>query len=609
MALEAPPKPRSAWKPGSGWISAGLLIVAFALLATVIAAPFSFIVEPADRPWYLTWRVLVASVGFVIVLWGIRSRVRARTAQRGRPAIAEPRQGELLGATRLYLAEVATAYADRLIELKAAIDFAERLISPDKVRSRTVESVQVRGDTVRRTCAVHYKQLQTEQRARSGRGKPSTIYLPLVRFKRGHLVDSLSITDRSGKQVTSMSNRNYMVLIGVCVVQLMRASLTVGSRRDARRVHAMLLGQCLLNRPLTAGETTNDRTEEHLARLAELREVEVRDRVTAELLCALVALAQTTYAIVVAWDAAEAQPYFELSYAERLSEKSMAQPPPSWALGDDGWRKALRLIRGMYRQIKAEARALLGIGPVDLHVDASRAKKSSSYHLELLAPEGHYVASARFYDAKSRKRVGGNPNPRLYRLDKPYYRCPPPNGAATAHLYTRGFSERADVARPSLHVRFAEVPPGSVGRAWLVSASLLIIIWVIGVSPFYTDPKASSSPTANLSSLLFTVPIALIGVLGATARERDGLTLTSRLSLLCSSLVALASLALDQLMRADRIAHTLAWPAVAMVTHPIWISLMLATLLQVLFVGIRSLTRFFSWRRVLRRGHVELLPE
>jgi len=128
------------------------------------------------------------------------------------------------------------------------------------------------------------------------------------------------------------------------------------------------------------------------------------------------------------------------------------------------------------------------------------------------------------------------------------------------------------------------------------------------VSPFYTDPKASSSPTANLSSLLFTVPIALIGVLGATTRERDGSTLTSRLSLLCSSLVALASLAFDQLMRADRIAHTLAWPAVAMVTHPIWITLMLATLLQALFVGIRSLTRFFSWRRVLRRGHVELLP-
>lgn len=597
------------------WIGVGIVLVA--LLTTMIASAFSVTVPNDFQDGYLALRVGMAFLGAVAL--GVGVWMRAAPTQSAKQWVdASPE--EVLRASRAYVPEVWRAHSSGMLSRDAAMDFVEQLISPQLARARTTETIDITSNSVVRKCYLNFRPRERRVRGpRWGRGAaaPDLQYLPVVRFKRGHLIDGLTIKDRSGKRLTAMTNREYLVLLGVCIIHLIQASFDVRTGKDARQISAFFLGQCLPHRPLKDQETPKERSDWHRQRINTVLKRQVKDEVTARLLCNLVALAQTTYAVVIASDTADMQSYFELSYADGLLERvslPAAKPTDPGSSARARLKSAAVRARDFYRTLKREARALLGIRPIDLYVDVSRATKSDSYHLELEAPGGNYVQTVRFYDERTGRRVRLGGNASVYHVGKPHFRCPKPYGGATAHLYTRGFSAKNDLGVPMLHIRFAEVPPGSIGRAWVVAVSLLLIIWVIGASPFYTLPNPSGSAAAtapaaaNLSSLLFTVPIALTAVLGITASDRDGATLTARVSLLASGFVALVSLIVDQLMRAERLIVGAVWPSVALMKNPVWISLLIFSFLHVVLLGIRALYRFFSWRRLVRAGQTQRLP-
>lgn len=585
-------------------------MIALAILSTSIAGYFSVSIPTDLLPWYRGIRAIEATLGLVLAVWGIKRRAYSNGPEVDtKPEV--PSTSELLKATRSFVDRVWSSDLHHELSHQQAIDFVQMWMSPETSRGRTYETVSLGQDSIRRTCSIHLEPLPGRKGRIWSRASRTNQYVPIARFRRGHLVNNLSIHDRSGRTVSSLPNGEFMVLIGVCVRILTQAAVDFKTAGATKRAYALLLGQCLISRPLSDSETLAQRATEVASILKTTSGVRIRDTVTVTVLCTLIALAQTTYAIVVPAPPGESRLFFELSYDERLLERS--QPGgPSAASGSakklSAFQRLRTFLHSQYVRVLSGARALLRLRPTTVHVDVSRAMKSDSYHLECKAPDGYYFAAARFYDARTSKRVARTPTPRLYNFEEPYFRCSPPNGGGGIHLYSRGFAGRHDIHLPSLSLRLSEIPPGSTARAWVVSASLLIIIWIIGATPFYTDPNSKDVASASLSSLLFTVPIALIGVLGAASREPDAANLTSRGSLVMSALLALVSLTLDQLMRGGKIPHDAAWPAIAMVTQPIWIVLLVVTLVQTCLVGGRALVRFFKWRRLVISQTAQRLP-
>lgn len=590
------------------WARRGMAIAGFTLFSVSLGAQFivhAFRIAPNDDQayWFHLLRLIIAFIAFALIMifihWSAR-RDFGRHHRRGEPGNVEldPTDEQIVDAGLELTERALREYESTELDKTTAFNFVHRLLEPASVRSRMVESITVSENSVRRTCAVEFEPLSDLEPESTTRTTPDLI--PVLRMDRGQLVNDLDLRDIDSRQVQTYNHDAYMLLVAVCILKLLDAAIDPQllqtdklSKQRFVQLRRLMVGRTVIRDPLRPRETVESRADSFLEEL--MSQIVICEELEARLLCQLVALTQVTYAIVARVEASTSAPTrFLYSYREDLPQRPVKLASPrkkSWLLQD-------------------ELRAPLGVDPVEVHVDASRAKKAASYHLEVEAPPGYYVAETWVYDRRTGRAAAKESLRGVYRLSTPYYRCKPPRGDSFAHLYTRGFL-RSRIEQPFLYVRFAEKPPGSMGRAWLVSLALLALVWLFGVAAstqVAASPQGGSPETLGSidpGALLVAVPLAFVAVVGFTSRERGYAgTLLSQLSLAGSVALITLVLILLQLFQGGRMLPG-AWPSLVMVTHPAWIILLILATTHAAWTGTTLGVRYWRWRSLATQGNHE----
>ncbi|MGW4462368.1 hypothetical protein [Micromonospora sp. NPDC004704] len=195
--------------------------------------------------------------------------------------------------------------------------------------------------------------------------------------------------------------------------------------------------------------------------------------------------------------------------------------------------------------IGGRMRILLGARPVQLAVSLANAGTGRSYHLKVQSPEGLYLRSQEFVDAKEylKRRAAKAPTP-------PYYRFRQRLGQSYAHFYARFLAEVPNVPlRPPPRIRFTfiEVPPGSLFRATVASSACFLLVLVVGNLMSHGHDPGTDAP-----AFLLAFPAVAATWLGFEAPSRRLLepTLTARLALVGTTLISVAASALYMAFKA-----------------------------------------------------------
>ena len=597
--------------PPHPWVNLALAIV---LLTGSFCARFLASIIHADPPtdpvpWlFEIVRVFIALAGGYFMWRYVQWRATARPMTKYTSVEPESTKPSASVLADNFVAHVLDQPLDRMTSGEAWT-FAQQFVQPSLSRGRVKETITVARGRTRRDCSVQFKPALDVNLGPDGKSKRE--FIPLARFKRGRVLTDLRIEDHDGFRLASLPHDEFMTLVGVCVRKLLRDCVdstemeqSLESQVQYIFVENALIGLCVLHRPLQDRESLEERAKLILGQVLNGlqgdsglnvdRGLDI-DKDKAELLCALVAQVQAVYGIVVRVSRPpEYSKTITYSYTEALFVNETLEDPRAGSGSSKSIDRKLELRR-RWRKIQNLMRQGLEVSLPEMRVDASRSRSSESYHLEVEAPPDYYVAEAWFYndDDGVKTSIHRGTSPGMYEWGRPHSRVTPACGETTTHVYTRSF-KNSDHLHPWLYVRFVERPPGSLGRALLVSAGLLITVWLIGVA---VSTSAGGQLRSDLGAMVFAIPIGLIAVFGFTSKERGYTgTLVSQGAIVGSILLAVVVLVALQLTEAKRLDSLPKWPSLLMVENPVWILLLLASLALTIGVAAVLGVRWLRWQ-------------
>jgi len=428
------------------------------------------------------------------------------------------------------------------------------------------------------------------------------IAFPILVPPKGELIDNIRVIAADGTELPVLPYRQYLQLVARTLRTLLdiafQADVDDGAHRNAFDAeHAALQG--IMRR---ADGDIDDPTGSqelqalvHAPKSATVGNQPVKNAAACELAAKLVRKLTSHYAIVAVVPCPP-DGRFVITY-ERMVTPSL---------------QLARRSDGSLNWIKARLRMLLGARPVDVTVGLENAPTTQSYHLIVDGREGAFVGwqeapglipyfnahAKRLRQERAERRDLEPPPP-------PYFRFRRRAGQTYAHFYARFFPEpKDDVPQgkvlPYIHLRFYEVPPGSVFRASVTAIAAGILIWIVGFITWRTG-----NPQTDAPAYLLAFPALAAGWLGYESQQGRLLegSLAARQSLVLTVVLSIAASGLFLTYRTDPSAMRWTIPydiAVFGIDSLAWAILMLASLLNAASISYMAIARAWEYAYLSR---------
>jgi hypothetical protein len=429
----------------------------------------------------------------------------------------------------------------------AAASKSEALL--DRLLQRELEAERERELEAKRK-----RELEPEKR---------TFLLPLVRIRRGKLIDNLSIRTEDGRRIGTLNIGEYYGLIE----WLIQANVLGLTDRDSLadveiddvtgRIRGLVRqAQFTVAEQLDEGEDTDrDLDAEAAKAVAWINEIEIPDRWTAG--------AER----VDAWY--EWRNRFR-DFCKAIRDAHLHVVPiecyPNQRVVLEYTYTQPYLLTQQGFGARDRTRYHLGLRPHEHHITVTEHRWAQSYHLEFIAPDDQYIHECRV--------VGAIPSTE----DMPpgsivSYSANGLRASDYAHVYIRESDrarkrERGDV-RVDLDCR--EKPPGLLGNVMVIALAEAVLIWAVGWRHNHYFQKGAGF-TADLPALLLAAPGLVVGWVGVqlSSERLRSTSMATMFGLILCGLIAIFSTA-AALFKAGGGAFG-GW---IHVDHPWWLGLML----------------------------------
>ncbi|TCC41975.1 hypothetical protein [Kribbella speibonae] len=413
--------------------------------------------------------------------------------------------------------------------------FAYLLLYPENTRRRIKESMDLREQLITKSASAEINRelndngdTKLEKRLDDDDGP---LYVPIMRPLKKRLITGLSVHDKSGSAIATLSHEESLVFLTRLLLKLFAETFDTSS--DYRSwsfkegVVFMAVMEAVLQIP--QDETTDSASRQSrrgeatngLRSLVTAKELRIADADSFERLCAVVRLLALNY-VIIAEHPSEHR--FLVRYSYRVPKRPIHR-------GKDV---------SFWAHMKGWTRALIRSDAAYLQVPVNKAKRCDSYHLVLTAPNGTHFARAILKDERGKSVA--KLSQRQFSLGSAYFRLGE-RGYQEAHFYSRQLWKSPNAAY--LDVRIQETPPGRLGRAALVAAFALFLAYVVGLS---SQSKAPEDLNLDFAAVLAAgIPSALAVlafVLGSTAEDSRVIAIFAVPSAVVTAVVALIGSAL-----------------------------------------------------------------
>lgn len=413
--------------------------------------------------------------------------------------------------------------------------FAHLLLYPESTRRRIKESMDLREHLITKSASAEITRELTELGDSKLEAQleedTGPLYVPIMRPLKKRLITGLSVYDKSGSSIPTLSHEESLVFLTRLLLKLFAETFHISS--DYRRwstqagVAFMSIMEAVLQIPNDEVASSDTRTIRRLHATNGFRAIVERigilpvDDESFERLCAVVRLLSLNYVII-----GEHPPEgrFLVRYSYRVPKVPLHRGNGS----------------GLWARTKGWTRSLLRSDAAYLQVPVNKAKRCDSYHLVLTAPNGTHFAQAVLKD-ESGKSVA-KVSQREFSLGTAYFRLGE-RGYQEAHFYSRQLWKAPTAS--FLDVRIQETPPGRLGRATLVAALALFLTYLVGRSSQSKGPSDLNLDFAAVLAAGIPTALAVLAfVLGSTASDSRVIAILAVPSAIATAAVALAGSAL-----------------------------------------------------------------
>lgn len=378
--------------------------------------------------------------------------------------------------------------------------------------------------------------------------------LAILMPRKGHLHDNSRITDGGGRLISALAYKEYRVLMGLTLRRLLISAFGKYEQvpDEVWNFESDYLELLLQYGVIKDGaRPTTTRITEVLQKFKTLeRVVPEEGKQYFELLMRLVQTVAVNYAVVAVVPSDVPARFF-------LIYESTEIP-------------GLQYPKKTFKTVGASLRTMLGAKPSSLRVSAANAMTCQSYHLIASTPEDQYLADL---DAPFISR-----RPDQVQTDSrvSYYRVRGRRGQHYFHLYSRLGGD----AKPSglrMDLRFAEVPPGSIGRAAVSALACFItcaaVAYISALPSSNVDGRLISAVDSNVAVFLLALPgIAAVwlGFEGGESRLFGG-AFAAKVSLVLTFVLSVSASILLLFQKAEVIAQVS--PGEIVRPHLLWLVL------------------------------------
>jgi hypothetical protein len=412
--------------------------------------------------------------------------------------------------------------------------FNRMLQESSQYLTRIAEAVEAREGCLSLDVVMDYalNDKTTERVIKSGE---QMILLPLIKLKKGVMLDNFEIRDADGRHVAPLLQEEANGLIATVITNLFRLAFLSDSPEEIGRkltdaeerlrwslinlaCHVDRVDAPTKNAILSLLDTTAvsvaDSGRVSVAdpgrvSVVDPGRVSVADTSSLDSLRRFCDFCADHYLIIV-----EA----ELPKGSRLSMKYRRTVPEYGRTAD--WNDRLRVR--------------LGLSPFRYSIPLRLPFDAPSYHFSMLGVPGQYLAHEALIDTRTGEQIKPvafdhvSPQPSLQgRLD---------SGLPYSHLYMRGL-HRAEVIDMSTRVEFDEIPPGALGGACVVSVACAVLIWFFAL----TQPGLQKTITtpSDLPAFLLAVPAFAATWIGQSV---DRILRSSSSAYVCLAISAILSI-------------------------------------------------------------------
>jgi hypothetical protein len=496
--------------------------VLFYLLDAVACGMVIFAATAHEDLWILISIACSAAIWACFRIW----RMSAVTTV-GRPADSNPVEVPQL-ANRIESLLTRSSSLD--LSAVQLTSFAHLLLYPESTRRRIKESMDLREQLITKSASAEITRelggLESSKLEAKLEEDTGPLYVPIMRPLKKRLITGLSVYDKSGSSIPTLSHEESLVFLTRLLLKLFADTFQVSSNYRhwglKEGVVFMAIMESVLQIPAEEMSDSKIRTNRrsHASNgfrgLVQKTELTPVDEDSFERLCAVVRLLALNYVIIGEHTPEER---FIVRYSYRVPKIPLHRG------------RAINLIA----HAKGWTRSLLRSDAAYLQVPVNKAKRCDSYHLVLTAPNGTHFAQAILKDeqGKSVSRV----SQREFNLGAAYFRLGA-RGYQEAHFYSRQLWKSPTAA--FLDVRIQETPPGRLGRAALVAGLMLFLTYLVGMSAQSKDiSDLNLDFAAVLAAGIPTALAVLAFVLGSTANDSRVIAILSAPSAIVTAGVAL----------------------------------------------------------------------
>ena len=462
-------------------------------------------------------RGLTSALQLRLIAVSIAIVVSAILLHIGRLAKADPPNNHPMGPEipdSPTIADIALAVqqASRKYKNEVLYLFQRILQEPTRYMTRINEKVEAREGCLCLDVVVDYafNDATTEMVHRAGE---RTILLPLIKPKKRVMLDNLEITN-DDKHVPALLQEEVNGLIVSVINNLFRLAFLSHTPNDIGRKLTDAeerLRWSLINLACHV-DCVDPATKNAILSLLDFSALSVVDSESLKSLRDFCDFCADHYFIVVE---------VELPAGSRLSMKYTRTVPEYGRTAD--WNDRLRVR--------------LGLSPYRYSIPLRLPFDAPSYHFSMLGVSGQYLLREALIDTRTGEQI--EPTVFSHMSPRPSLQGRHGSGLPYAHIYTRGL-DKAPVIDMSTRVEFAEIPPGALGGAFVVSTACAILIWFFAVVQPGLRP-ADHLASSDLPALLLAVPAFAATWIGQSVDRILRSSLSAYVGLSISAVLSMAS--------------------------------------------------------------------
>jgi len=456
-----------------------------------------------------------------------------------------------------FLTELRKTARETQIPDAELLAFAERIATPWLARTRVIEDINIEDSHLVRHARVEYR----IDNHRAGGG---SLFMPLVRPQRGHLVDNFAASSATGERLVTLSRGETLALVAQTIRLLFELS-PVGLTDDddsvlleIQSLSAVAFGSP--NEPIS-WPTSTDPYSEMLRQFVE-------SLTDSYAVVAIIPEDQLVSAVKPLW-------VFGAEYTYTIPLAHVVAP-----------------TKGRFDRFRSWLRDLAFLPPYIMEVDVTKSLRCGSYHLTVNSPRGYVVqASAlRNGDVQVQRRTGQP-------MAGWHFRVPPAIVQPFTHLYTRGF-RGSGLPNPRFRVEFTERLPGSVGRALMTAVLTFFVVWLGG-----TFSNMKDSGRSEVFALALAFPALAATWMGYESQRSGSDSLSARVSTLVSVVAATAGIGLVAAEQSGRVTvDSSERISILFVTNPNWLGPLMLSLVNAFAIALVLYSRYRRARIAIERG-------